>query len=170
MAKVIKVSDSFTRPANTTAYGANDLVANSATAGSVVPLKLVIGKGGFKIKAIQILKTDATDVANADFDIHMWTTETVPVSAAGDNAAFSKASVPVDGYLGFADCPTMTAASDDASTELYVGDTGYATEIVGYAGANGTIFALLQVDGAYTPASAEVFTVKLVVEKTEANS
>jgi len=42
-------SASFTRPANTTAYADGDLVANSATAASVVPLTFtssrVVGHG-----------------------------------------------------------------------------------------------------------------------------
>ena len=33
---------SFTRPADTTAYASGDLVANSTTAGSVIPMTFVI--------------------------------------------------------------------------------------------------------------------------------
>ena len=49
-----KVTDSFTRPANTTQYTAADLVANNATAGSVVPLTFNTGRGGIRIKGVHI--------------------------------------------------------------------------------------------------------------------
>jgi hypothetical protein len=161
-----KASASFTRPADTTAYAANDLVANSTTAGSVVPIKLPMGKGGFAIHMIQLTKTDETDVANADFDVNFYATVNAPVSAAGDNAAWSIASVPVSGYLGEWDLPTMTAASDEAQTILRTGDTGMLSPIVGY-NPGSYLYAFLQADGAYSPASAEVFTLTVYYESSK---
>lgn len=155
-------SYSFTRPADTTTYAANDLVANSTTAGSVVPIKLPVGRGGCSILGIYLLKSDETDVANADFDINLYSSE--PTTTAGDNAAWSVASSPVAGYIGEWDLPTMVAGSDDAWTGLRVGDTGFLSPIYVYT-TTGYIYGLLQADSAYGPASGEVFTCNIVYEK-----
>lgn len=161
MGRVVRLSSSFTRPSNTTDYTANDLVANSATANSVSPISIGVGKRGFKIWEIKLVKTDQTDVSNADFDVNLWTTS--PTTTAGDNEAWTIAASPIAGYMGEWDLPTMVAGTDDAYTVLRVGDTGMTQPIAGYAD-NGYIYALLQADGAYSPASGEVFTLFLTVE------
>lgn len=161
--KIYKTEYSFTRPADTTAYGAGDLCANSTTAGSVEPIALNVGKGGFKLLTLILYKTDATDVANSDFDLHLYCGPK-PTTAAGDNAAWSKASSPVEGYLGSVDFPIMTAGSDDASTQLKIGDTGFLEPICGYS-ETGNIWGFLALDSAYGPASEEVFTVVAYYEK-----
>ena len=43
---VYRSTASFIRPDNTTAYADNDLIANHATAGSVVPMKFHQERGG----------------------------------------------------------------------------------------------------------------------------
>jgi hypothetical protein len=42
------VSASFTRPADTNAYAAGDLVANSVTAGSVIPMTFAVARAADK--------------------------------------------------------------------------------------------------------------------------
>lgn len=148
------VTDSFSRPANTTAYQAADLVANSETAGSVVPLTFSTGRGGLRIKAASITKTDETDVANSDFSLHLFTSS--PTVANGDNGALS-----YDFSSKFADIDfaTMVAATDVAWA------LNQGLDLNAYT-ASGTIYGLIEADGAYGPASAEVFSVTLIFERT----
>lgn len=149
-----KVSDSFSRPANTTAYTAGDLVANNATAGSVVPLTFSTGRGGLRIKGVLVSKTDETDVANSDFSLHLFGSS--PTVANGDNGALS---YDLSDKFADIDLDTMVAATDKAwalSTGL---DYNWYT-------ASGVIYGLLEADGAYTPASGETFSVTLVFERT----
>lgn len=149
-----KVSDSFTRPSNTTQYAATDLVANSATAGSVVPLTFNTGRGGLRIKGAHITKTDETDVTAADFSLHLFGSS--PTVANGDNGTISYNYQDKFGDIDFA---TMVAATDVAwaiSTGL---DLNWYT-------AGGNIYGLIEADGTYTPASAEVFAVTLIFERT----
>lgn len=146
-------TDSFSRPADTTAYTATDLVANSTTAGSVVPLTFNVGRGGIRIKGAHITKTDETDVSNADFSLHLFGTS--PTVSNGDNGTLA-----YDYSAKFADIDfvTMVAATDVAwaiSTGL---DLNYYT--------TNNIYALIEADAAYTPASAETFSVTLVYERT----
>lgn len=149
-----KVTDSFSRPANTTAYADTDLVANNATAGSVVPLTFNTGRGGIRIKGAHITKTDETDVTNADFSLHLFGSS--PTVANGDNGTLS---YDYSDKFGDIDFGTMVAATDVAwaiSTGL---DLNFYT-------AGGNIYGLIEANGAYGPASGETFSVTLVFERT----
>jgi hypothetical protein len=157
---VRKVSDSFTRPSDTTAYADNDLVANSTTAGSVVPLSFNVGRGGVKIVGARIQKSDESDVANATFTLHLFGSS--PTVANGDNGAISHSLSDKFGSISFA---TMTAATDEGYALANGGDTILPDGLYWYT-SNGRIYALIQAEAAYSPASAEVFAVTLIYEKT----
>lgn len=143
-------SDSFSRPANTTAYAAGDLVANSATAGSVTPLSWNVGEG--KIVGVRISKS-GTGVTGADIDLHLY--DATPTVANGDNGAWS--SNKAADYLGYVDMGTMVAHTDGA-----VKRTGLAPADQIYG--SGVVYGLLEIQGTYTPASGETFTVVLEIE------
>lgn len=148
-----KVTDSFTRPANTTAYTAADLVANSATAGSVVPLTWNTGRGGIRVKGVHLTKSDETDVTAADFTVHLFGTS--PTVANGDNGALS---FDYSDKFGDVDLGTMVAATDVAWAFNGGLDLNFYT--------TGNIYGLIEADGTYGPASAEVFSCTLVFERT----
>lgn len=152
-------SDSFTRPSDTTQYGAGDLVANSTTAGSVVPLSLVVthaAGAGVKITGCRLLKS-ATSVTSASFRVHLYRDSPTPNN--GDNVSWF---TTVSGYLGFMDLTMNLSFTDDA--------IGFGAPAIRDAircmPATGsrTIYALLEARATYTPASAEVFTLYLEVE------
>lgn len=149
------LAPSFTRPNNTTAYADGDLVANSTTAGSVVPLVFVIpNRRSCIIRGASVAKTDETDVSNALFTLHLFRSS--PTVANGDNGALS---TNIANKIGTINVGQMVAYTDDAYVMTYGGnfyvDSGSAT----------TIYGLLEVDGAYAPAAEEVFTVGLVIEQ-----
>jgi hypothetical protein len=154
-----KVSSSFVRPADTTAYTANDLVANSSTAIDVNPLIFNTGRGGFRVVQVRIVKSDGTDVTNSSFKIHFFGSN--PTPANGDNGAFS---TNVATPFGVATLPQMTSCTDDAFAVLNIGDSGFTQGIPGFADST-YIYGLLQAVGAYTPVSEETFTVTLTIEK-----
>lgn len=158
ISKIFKVSDSFTRPADTTAYASGDLVANSTTAGLVTPLKFNIGFGGFRLHGLRVGKTNTT-ITNATFTLHLF--ETSPTAANGDNGAISTTR---SAKLGTIDFPIMVAYTDAGQAHLKLGDTGLSTIPAGYT-TSGIIYGLLEAKAAYTPASAETFDVVLILEK-----
>ena len=113
---IIAPFDSFTRPANTTQYADGDLVANSATAGSVTPLKFSmngLGRAGV-IRRARISKTTNTATA-ATFLIHLFDAE--PTVANGDNGAFSVAT-NLDSWLGKIAVDMSSGAEAGASTVI----------------------------------------------------
>lgn len=149
------VSDNFTRPANTTAYASGDLVADNATAGSVTPMSFEIGRtgtAGGMIRRARLLKS-GTGVTNALFRLHLYSAS--PTVANGDNGAWS--SNKAADYLGSIDVSVDKAFTDGAAGN---GQPGVGSEI---NFTDQTVYGLLEARGAYTPASAEVFTVDLEV-------
>jgi hypothetical protein len=152
-------SANFTRPADTTAYASGDLVANSTTAGSVAPLQFAAKRPGASQRILSAtLHKSGTGIVTAAFRLHLFSSS--PGVANGDNGAF----VPslLTGYLGAIDI-TVDLAGTVGAVGQGVPRTGIATSILTIASATGVIFGLLEARGAYTPASAEVFTVTLDV-------
>lgn len=146
---------SFARPADTTAYAVGDLVANSTTAGSVVPLQLQLGTGvSASLRRVRLRKS-STSIANAQFRVHLF--RAAPVSAAGDNAAISMTGVA--SYLGSIDVTMGQAFTDGAYGD---GQFGVAIEqLLRLGAAEDSIYALLEARAAYAPANAETFTLQL---------
>lgn len=145
----------FTRPADTTAYALGDLVANSTTAGSVVPLVFLVDRvdgGSCLIRRLRLRKS-GTGVTNAQFRLHLYSSSPVPVN--GDNAAWS---TPVAGYLGAFDVTIDRAFSDGAAGN---GVPVNGSEIMAAVGGNGNVYGLLEARAAYTPGNAETFTATL---------
>lgn len=153
-------SYSFSRPADTTQYAANDLVANSTTAASVTPLSWGLnttGRTGI-IRAARLYKTNKT-VTAASFKLHLFTAAPgTPTN--GDNGAFGVASAA--DYLG--------AISLDMSSSGFAGGTtgafqrATASLIFVKPALTDKLYGLLEAIGTYTPASAETFTATLEIE------
>lgn len=154
---LIQLSYNFTRPGDTSSYQDTDLVANSTTAGSVVPMSWVVGGRGGRLVHARLEKTDASDVANATFTLHLFGAS--PTVANGDNGAISYNISKLIGTLPFA---IMTAKTDDASSQLRVGDTSFLYPI---ACPHPVVYGLLEAKAAYSPANQEVFTCVLTFDK-----
>lgn len=155
--QIWNVFNSFTRPADTTAYTSGDLVANSTTAGSVVPLTFTLGSrvgvAQTRITRIRIAKT-GTGVSGATFRVHLY--EALPAVTNGDNGAWL--STKFDGYLGNVDVAVSWAFSDGAAG---FGAAPAGSELMIRTKSGQALYGLLEARGAYTPASGEVFTVTL---------
>lgn len=150
-------SASVTRPADTVAYASGDLLANSTTAGSVVPLSIPAGRGNglsVRIRRVRIAKT-GTSITSASFRVHLFAAS--PTVANGDNGVFSTNNAAT--YLGSVDVTVGQAFTDGAF--------GATTTEINFAPAsNGhTVYGLIEVRAAYTPVSAEVFTVTLEADQ-----
>jgi hypothetical protein len=147
-------SASFTRPNNTTAYASGNLVANSVTAGSVVPMQLPIGgnsmPGATRITRVRLIKS-GTASTNASFRVHFY--GALPIAANGDGAAWSTSQAA--NYLGSIDVASMKAFTDGCCD---VGAATAGSELLIRLPAGTTIFALLEARAAYTPVANEVFT------------
>lgn len=150
----------FTRPADTTAYTIGDLIGNSTTAGSVVPLSWTVNRASTNPVYIEraILKKSTTGVTAPNFRLHLYTAS--PTIASGDNAAYSTTQ---SGHFCDIDInmPTTDLFSD-ANDGIGAPNAGVRCIVVPTAQ---TIYGLLEARGAYAPGNAEVFTA--IIEITQ---
>lgn len=162
--EIIDASATIARPADTTAYASGDLVANSTTAGSVNALQFSAprdpgGKG--RVVGARVQKS-TNSVTNAAFRLHLFSI-TPTFTSAGDNSAMSTVVVATDkGYLGYVDITAMTGFSAVAWGVGAVDSSRLALPFVSVAT---VLYGVVEARGAYTPGSAEVFTVSLMVER-----
>jgi hypothetical protein len=150
-------SAGFTRPANTTAYASGQLVANSTTAGAVVPLALSVGgnsmPGATRITRVRLFKS-GTVATNASFRVHLYGAS--PTPANGDGGAWSTSQAA--SYLGSIDVASMKAFTDGCAD---VGAAAAGSEFLLRLPAGTVIYALIEARAAYAPAASEVFTLTL---------
>jgi len=154
---IVTPSNAFTRPANVTAYASGQLVANSTTAGSVVPLSWTsaarVSGGNFYIRRVR-MTLSSKSVTLTSFRIHFYTV--TPTIANGDGAAWS---TTLANYVCKMDVPV---ASWEAGTDVSIGfglpTSGDGNECNVVASAQ-TLFALVEARAAYVPASGETITV-----------
>jgi len=101
-----------------------------------------------------------TSLTNASFRLHLF--EASPTPTVGDNGVFNNAGVlasnNVLNYVG-AFAVTMTNSGSDGATGFGVPVTGSGVTVSPTSGTS--LFGLLEVTAAYTPASGEVFYVVL---------
>ena len=162
-------SSSFTRPADTTAYASGDLIANSTTAASVVPLQFNISDMSIKSGCVgyaRLFKDDAT-TTNANFNLHLFTADPgVPTN--GDNGALAVASGQY--YLGKIACNMTSGAfatSADLIKRFQVLSASSLASLFCFdltkSATGRTLYGLLEAAAAYTPASGETFEVTLEI-------
>lgn len=148
----------FTRPANTTAYTLGDAVSDDATTPTATTfllsgLSTKVDTGGI-IKSATLYKSDS-DLTNASFQINFFDTQP---AAAGwdDNAAVAITDDEWKRCYGFAQLVTGTDSSAVQTGDVYCKtnlDLPYA-----YVTGSSPIYVVITALAAYTPASAEVFT------------
>lgn len=153
----------LTRPADTTQYTANDLVGRQT---SVVPVNspaianAVVMKGdAFRLDRVRLRKSGIV-LTNASFRVHIF--DRLPTWTVGDNGAGGAigalAVADMAGHCGFVDV-TMDRAS--ATVGAYGMANPSSGSITVAPQDDTTIYIAIQATAAYTPASAEVFTVDI---------
>jgi hypothetical protein len=144
----------ITRPSNTTAYVAGDVVGD--TGGSaILTLENAGPSGGFVLlQSISLVFSDSTVISGmVAYRLHFY--QTSPTAIA-DNALFNLVSGDRDTYMGYVDLP----APIDLGNSLYT-QADYAGRLVKLATGSTTLYAELETRGAYTPASASTISVRV---------
>jgi hypothetical protein len=158
------VGASFTRPGDTTAYTSGDLIANSTTNTSVVPLSFVniTPTPGLPFAVIGArFKKSTTSLTTASVRLHLF--HTFPTAAVGDNAAFDSAGAlgvdTTNGYIGYIDATFDVSATAGASARGVPTSPGSSSIVA--VSLTGGLWGLLEARSAYTPGNAEVITVSV---------
>lgn len=159
---IITPTYEMTRATGTTQYAQNELVANHATAGNVIPMKWSLQRVGGNgiIRGAKIAKTNTT-VTAANFNIHLFTQ--APVPSNGDNGAFAISTARY--YLGKIN---VDMSSGSQAGTAYVWKASAAVAIfVDLADPTLSIYGLLETatSATYTPTDSEIFAVTLDIER-----
>ncbi len=145
-----KVQVNFTRPSNTDAYAAKDVVGNTGTAAVITFADL--GAQGFIIGA-RVMTSQKTCVAG--LRLHLYS---VAPTAIADNSPFLLLYANRANKLCTIDFPTL-------STEDATNSTGAIAEVydrpLPYVAATDTIYGVLETRDAFTPDSAQTFFIEL---------
>ncbi|KQN37000.1 hypothetical protein ASG37_04880 [Sphingomonas sp. Leaf407] len=162
------VSASLTRPADTTAYAAGDLVANAVAASAVVPIELTevtrAGVEAIRIERVRLRKTSPA-LVGAAFRVHLF--RRPPTVTAGDNGVFDNGTgllslADITGYVGSADIIMDRAAAIGAiGVGLVNGGGGITCETGAVVGKERSLWALIEARGAYTPIAGETFALMI---------
>lgn len=159
---VVVLKAELTRPSDTTAYAANDLVgANTSVSDTnVIEIANAVSAAGQALRVERVRLAKSTNVTtNAQFRLHFF--EARPTLGVGDNGALGAlTALAVDSmryYAGYVDV-TINRAGNDAAD----GSVGVNVPVVGLGltlrPESGTsIFCVIQALAAYTPGSAEKF-------------
>lgn len=156
------VSTNFTRPADTTAYAAGDAVTNSTSSPAILTFDAVArANAGSGVIIGAVLIDSANQATKGQFELWLYDTS---FSADNDNAAFTPSDAETETLIGV--IPFLVPYVGDAQS----GASGNCVFPVGNlsipytcGGSSDDIFGLLVVRNAYTPVSAEKFTVRLFV-------
>lgn len=150
--RVIAVAGStLTRPANVTAYAANDSVSDNATAGSVTANTVTISDTNDFPVGVAAVELNSTDTGFGGATIRMWVYNSDPTAATGvvggDNAAFSNKRA---GFVGTLSGVMRTFS--DGSRGVLVPDEGSLLLSLPGSGAR-TLWWQLQTLSAATPSA-----------------
>ena len=162
MGKALTINSSLTRPANTTAYTANQVISASTTVGTYQTFanaaRVAAGSG-------MIVGVNLLDEVNATTPLApvLFLFNAAPASALNDGAALTLSNA--DGILLIAAIPLVSsyllnASASPNGARLY---TAQGLNIA-YKLASGTsLYGVLMANAAYTPVSGEVLVTQLQV-------
>ena len=144
------------RPADTTAYAQNDLIANSTTAGNVrAPFFSAprVPGGSFILRRFRLLTNLTTGFSTFQGLVEFWSK--MPTFTNGDNAAYAVATGALS-YLGRSTTSVATQVADGAYCE---GDPDVGSEFGIKLGSGDAVFwSLKEVDATgFTPISGQRF-------------
>jgi len=152
--RAYRITTTITRPSNTTAYTANDVVGD--TGGSAIITLSGFGpSGGFVlIQSMSLVFSDSVVPAGMGaFRVHFYSASP---TAIADNAPFDLVSGDRANYMGYVELPTP----QDLGSTLYT-QIDYPGRLVKLAAANTTCYAEIETRGAYTPVSASTVTLRV---------
>lgn len=159
---IVRSATEFTRPANTTAYTAGDVVSNSTSATTLIDLANAVRANGASGYIVRVAVTADQKSITPRLRVHFYNASNPTVSV--DNAAHQDKYADVAKQLGYVDLPAMITGTDTTnSTMSYsVNDTVRLPVVAG--GATTSLYATLETLDAFTPASGGKFTVTVFVD------
>jgi hypothetical protein len=152
--RAYRTTATITRPSNTTAYTAGDVVGD--TGGSaIISLTAAGPTAGFLLaQSISLVFSDSVVPSGMGaFRIHMYSASP---TAIADNAPFDLVSGDRATYMGYIDL----SAPQDLGSTIYT-QLDYPGRLIKLAAASTTLFVEIETRGAYTPVSASTVSIRM---------
>lgn len=161
-----RITASFVRPSDTTQYAAGDVVGPVTTpAVQSFPGAARANGGTGKIVEL-LLSVDLELITTATFRIHFFSTTLTPQA---DNAAFTGLSTNPSTYLGYIDPPILVTQAGGTFAQIRhaVNSTTTSGLPFNYQCASGDsgLYVVITALGTYTPKSAGIVRLSIVVEQ-----
>ena len=151
----LSASASKTRPANTTAYSVNDVVSENASTGTVWSFTGFPGAGGYLVKG----RVTSNLVTGMTPRLRMYLFNAAPTGVLNDNEANTEPVYADEAQkVGYVDFDAMDNSMSGADSSESQRDD-LRLEFSGH-----TLSGVLVTLDAFTPASAQQFTVTFVAE------
>lgn len=158
---LLSVAVEFTRPADTTAYGINDVVSDSTSATTMQEIAnagRVSGGSGY-IVGIRIA-TDKKSIT-PQLRIHLFNTSGATLSV--DNANWQDKYADVAKRIAYYDMPAMTTGADTTNSDM--SRTVDMTMRIPYICTATSLYFVLETLTAFTPASGQKFTITIFMDR-----
>lgn len=151
MPEIVRSDFSFTRPSDTTAYTAKDVVGNTGTAAVITLEDIARVEGGVGEIVAALLATDQS-TNTATYRLHIFN---VAPTAIADNAAFTLLEADIGAYQGYIDFAAMVTEASGSE----VAHSLNTTVRLPFVCADGSrdLYAVLTNVATFTPASAQQF-------------
>ena len=147
----------FSRPANTTAYGADEVVSDGAS----IPVSFGTGANALIVGAQYMIKSillcsNSSGTTNASFDLYLYTSGVT--SAVVDNAPFNVSFADRHARIGKTSFTLTNLSGNSDSKE----DVNIDINLP-FIATESKIYGVLVATSAYTPANAEKFYGKVEI-------
>lgn len=157
------IAANFTRPSDTTAYTAGDVVSDSTSAPTVITFPRATSDS---ISTIQqaIIVTSASVATKPDLELWLFDTTVTPDN---DNAVFTPTDAELRTLIGVIAFPTGSFKVGDATAGVggnAICDVQTLNIQVNSTPAVNSIYGVLVVRNAYVPVSAERFDIRLKIK------
>ena len=160
---LVTVSTEITRPTDTTAYTANDIVSNATSGNALITLSSVVRANGGSGYITGIRLSTNKKSITPRFRVHFFNAS--DPTFVGDNVPHKELYADAGKRLGYYDLPAMATAADSTNSDMSRAiDLAVRFTFVA-AAATTNIYALLETLDAFTPNSGQKFNLTVTVDR-----
>ena len=167
--KTHKVWDSYTRPANTTQYTANDAMSDSAATPTALEFAWSPAHGNNRGWILNVFcRGSANQATLPSLKLYLFDGDTAP-TATNDNAEFNLTDANLAELIGIINLDAFEAVDPTAGADGNCACTPSMNQPIAFelesGNTTGSLWGLVRVENAYTPVSGEIVTFILDIEQ-----
>lgn len=163
MQQVSQPVATITRPADTTAYTAGDVIADSTSAATVLKFNRASGDGSGGVIRSAMMASSIAPGTKLNADLFLF--DTAPTAYGNDNEAFALSDADLLNCVGVISLDGTTAANVKTGTlNCVVINQALAMPVKSLVN-DRCLYGVLVARNAYTPGSGEVLTIKLGIQQ-----